>query len=331
MSQMEISRGRRKAMRLGSCLLLICLAICFAWSSAHAKDCIDRVQNRFAYRNTANVEATALRRQLAAITRLEQQRRCSAASLGGFFNACRDLAFSKAGIEDRLSKLGAGSARGAERLRARYSRRNCAPARKQRAPETTQAIAQAPKQRVSGRGMFFCVRLQDGYYFPAPNSQFVGPGYAESLLDRCRYICNGDNVDLYMLADPAQETEEMVSVSQKQPYKDLPAAFRYRDASDFTQCNFRNYHLRAALARAKEATLATYKNVKLPLPQPRPDLPGDVKTSLGSPAEIGVPLRGNVFRSKIRVIMPDVLPANSTRIPASSPTSNTPSPGKAAM
>ena len=77
----------------------------------------------------------------------------------------------------------------------------------------------------------FCVRLSDGYYFPAPNSQFVGEKDAETTLDRCRYICDTNGIEVYALQDMNLETEEMVSVEGSKSYTELPSAFRYRRKS----------------------------------------------------------------------------------------------------
>ena len=73
--------------------------------------------------------------------------------------------------------------------------------------------------------MLFCVRRSDGYFFPAPNSQFVGTSETENTLDRCRYVCGTEDIDVYKLDDMALETEEMVAVEGGASYGDLPSAF----------------------------------------------------------------------------------------------------------
>lgn len=161
--------------------------------------------------------------------------------------------------------------------------------------------------------MFFCVRQEDGYYFPASNSQFVGTDYAASLLDRCKYICKTQNIDLYVLDDPAKETEEMVSVSKGLPYKDLPFAFRYRDAAKFAACDFRDYHHRVALVRANAATtLATYKNVNMPVPDPRPEIgyAGEVPPA----AATGMAQEDPMDSRRIRIILPGMMPPDSGQL-----------------
>ncbi|TIT94685.1 MAG: hypothetical protein E5W55_14000, partial [Mesorhizobium sp.] len=58
-------------------------------------------------RGSANPELAQLRRQLAAIQGIERQRRCTASSaMGGFFNACADLARSRAEVQRRIASIG---------------------------------------------------------------------------------------------------------------------------------------------------------------------------------------------------------------------------------
>ncbi len=49
--------------------------------------------------------------------------------------------------------------------------------------------------------MLFCVRVTDGYFFPAPNSQFVGVDHVKNTLD-----------------DMALESEVMASVKDGRSY-----------------------------------------------------------------------------------------------------------------
>ncbi|WP_432285446.1 DUF2865 domain-containing protein [Aminobacter sp. BA135] len=93
----------------------------------------------------------------------------------------------------------------------------------------------------AGQAMLYCVRLKDGYYFPAPNAQFVNAGHYDNTLDRCRYICNDKAMDVYELDDIGRETEEMASVGTRQSYRDLPSAFAYREMADSHGCDLPRY------------------------------------------------------------------------------------------
>ncbi len=121
--------------------------------------------------------------------------------------------------------------------------------------------------------MLFCVRVTDGYFFPAPNSQFVGVDHVKNTLDRCRFICGNKDVEVYTLDDMALESEEMASVKDGRSYKDLPAAFAYRDAPHFKGCDFGRYHRHVNEARARSVTPYNMDDAIIPLPSPRPTPP----------------------------------------------------------
>ncbi|WP_292446978.1 DUF2865 domain-containing protein [Mesorhizobium sp.] len=122
------------------------------------------------------------------------------------------------------------SGRGTSGLQARFVTLGCAPTTKQRQQERRPAAkAQSSGVALGGNPMLFCVRLSDGYFFPAPKSQFARSDDVKDTVDQCRYICDDASVDLYMLDDPSLETEEMIALETRKPYKDLPAAFRYRE------------------------------------------------------------------------------------------------------
>ncbi|MFE0017759.1 DUF2865 domain-containing protein [Mesorhizobium sp. NPDC059054] len=321
MSQVSMFLAHLFSCRKTSMAVLVALPLCVVWSFAQADDCsVIARQIRSADRTVSGADALPLMRQLSAIRRLEQQRRCSSDSMSGLFNACRDLANRKAGIQSQLSRLGSGSTGRLELLRARYSSLRCSTSRKVAVKENTSRPAQSTTQpsRGSKKEMFFCVRQEDGYYFPASNSQFVGTDYASNMLDRCKYICGTQNIDLYVLDDPAKETEEMVSVSKGLPYKDLHSAFRYRDAAKFAACDFRDYHRRVALVRANAATtLATYKNVNMPVPGPRPEIAyaGEVTPA----ATVGMAQEDDMSSRKIRIILPGMMPPDSEQVSVPAP------------
>jgi hypothetical protein len=76
-------------------------------------------------------ELAQLRRQLAAIQGIERQRRCTAqCSVGGFFNACADLAKSRTEVQRQIANA-ANSGRDTSGLQARFVALGCAPAAKQ--------------------------------------------------------------------------------------------------------------------------------------------------------------------------------------------------------
>lgn len=81
-----------------------------------------------------------------------------------------------------------------------------------------------------------CVRTCDGYYFPV--SYAASPLQFDHDADRCAEMCPAAEVDLYFHRVPDQESEDMVSVIDQTPYRDLPTAFAYRTSgrSNDPQC-----------------------------------------------------------------------------------------------
>lgn len=243
-------------------------------SSSLADNCASLRSQIRAAGGASGSQAVQLRRQLAAIRAIERQRQCTAEKARyGLFNACRGLAQRRAGVERQIQQLGgSGSNSRVRALQARYAALGCAdsnraPSREaSRSPKRSQEYVRRPVKHT----MLFCVRLADGYYFPAPNSQFVGLDHAENSLDRCQYICDTKDIDLYALEDMSLETEEMVSVRTGRSYKELPTAFRYRDDPAFRTCDFQRYHRRVVHARARSATLKTMADVVIPVPTRRP-------------------------------------------------------------
>jgi hypothetical protein len=213
-----------------------------------------------------NAAPAHLTRQLAAIKALERQRQCNGRSSGGFFDPCRDLAGRRASVEREIQNASGRGNNAA--IRARLSAMGC-----------TEMAAARPDRRKTGRplsytgqAMLYCVRLADGYYFPAPNAQFVNAGYYDNTLDRCRFICNDNAMDVYELDDIGRETEEMASVRTRQSYKDLQSAFAYRSKADFQGCDLPRYYRRADEMRARTVTPKNMEAAIIPVPQAKPEM-----------------------------------------------------------
>ncbi|CCV04952.1 conserved exported hypothetical protein [Mesorhizobium metallidurans STM 2683] len=254
-------------------------------SSSYADTCSAiRSQMLSAGRGSGSSPQVAqLRRQLVAIQRLEKQRRCSAKSsmVGFFFNPCADLVQNKAQVQRQIASA-SNSGRETSGLRARFVALGCAstPKKQERQkaqPRQVEAQRSSPKARsdgmkYAGSPMLFCVRLSDGYFFPAPKSQFAKQDDLKETVDQCRYICDDVGVDLYTLSDVSRETEEMVALETRKPYVELPTAFRYRDDANFKACDVKRYNQRVAELRARTVTPANMVNAIIPLPTAKPDL-----------------------------------------------------------
>ncbi|MER9663984.1 DUF2865 domain-containing protein [Mesorhizobium sp. M0159] len=179
-------------------------------------------------------------------------------------------------------------------MKARFVALGCAApaAKKQPAQQRTAPKAQSAGTTIGGNRMLFCVRLSDGYFFPAPKSQFAKSDDLKETVDQCRYICDDAGVDLYTLSDATRETEEMVGLESGKPYVELPAAFRYRDDSNFKACDVKRYYRRVAELRARTVTPANMTNAIIPLPTSKPDFgivaeipESGIETAGAAPAE----------------------------------------------
>jgi len=302
-------------LRLLKMSFLMVMAILALTQVSYADSCSAlRSQMLSGGRGAASPELAQLRRQLIAIQGVERQRHCTAGSaVGGFFNACADLARNRAEVQRQIASIG-NSSRDSSGLQARYVALGCQAApKRQQAPNT-----EASGPTFGGNAMLFCVRLSDGYFFPAPNSQFAQAGDLKDTADQCRYICDDPGVDLYTLSDPSLETDQMVSVGTRKAYTELPTAFRYRDAAEFKVCDLKRYSQRVAELRARTVTPRNMENAIIPLPTTRPDLAtvsaipsssndtGASETSATAQSEALVPASAK----PVRVVGPAFFPAN---------------------
>lgn len=290
-------------------LLVIALAMAAAFAlgttSSHADGCSAIRSQLLSGGRGGGVspEMAQLRRQLAAIQGLERQRRCTAQSAtGGFFNACADLAKNRTEV---LRQIAANSGRDISGLQARFAALGCG-AKATPPASKTQSVA-----GVGGNAMLFCVRLSDGYFFPAPKSQFADGANLKDMADQCRYICDDAAVDLYTLGDASLETEKMVALDTRKPYTELPSAFRYRDDANFKACDVKRYYQRVAELRARTVTPANMGNAIIPLPRPKPDL-GSVAAipQSGTEAPGAAQLQSiEAVKRPVRVVGPAFFPA----------------------
>lgn len=302
-------------LRLLKMSFLMVMAILALTQVSYADSCSAlRSQMLSGGRGAASPELAQLRRQLIAIQGVERQRHCTAGSaVGGFFNACADLARNRAEVQRQIASIG-NSSRDSSGLQARYVALGCQAApKRQQAPNT-----EASGPTFGGNAMLFCVRLSDGYFFPAPNSQFAQAGDLKDTADQCRYICDDPGVDLYTLSDPSLETDQMVSVGTRKAYTELPTAFRYRDAAEFKACDLKRYSQRVAELRARTVTPRNMENAIIPLPTTRPDLAtvsaipsssndtGANEASATAQSEALVPASAK----PVRVVGPAFFPAN---------------------
>jgi hypothetical protein len=192
-------------------------------------------------------------RQVAAIRKLERKYNCQGRSGYGFFGVCRSLAHRLAKIQRQASSVRKQGARRDECVRTL-----------KRGPADN-----SPKATTLANAALYCVRLSDGYFFPAPKSQFISRADIPAASDQCRFICNDAAMALYTRGI-GSESEDMRALDSRARYADLPAAFRYQDDPAFKPCDHQRYYRRVALLRARSATVDTLRDLVVPRPTSRP-------------------------------------------------------------
>jgi len=266
--------------------LVALVAVAALPSTAYADICSSLRAQVGGGQSSSNPEVVQLNRQLSAIRAMQRQRGCKGGE-SGFFSSCGGLATQAAQVQRKIASASTpgffgGSGR-TSAIRARMDALGCGTGEARRKQQVVRWDGSA--RLPGGNAMLFCVRQSDGYYFPTPNSQFIGKGDDyKTTLDRCQYICDDKGMDIYTLYDLGQETEEMRSVSNGKAYKDLPAAFAYREDTDFKSCDLQRYYRRVDEARARTVTPTDLSNAIIPLPSSRPEMPATAQAD-GLPAE----------------------------------------------
>ncbi|MFE0016927.1 DUF2865 domain-containing protein [Mesorhizobium sp. NPDC059054] len=306
--------GRIVSVRSLSALLIGIFAFgTIATSAAFGDECSSLArQIRSSGGGGVSPQQAQLRRQLVAIQALERRRQCSGKSSGGFFDPCGDLERMRADVMRQMAASSGG--RDTSVLRARYVALGCAPERRERqaARASSSGSTSSASTWVGSTSMLYCVRPSDGYFFPAPKSQFARDGDLKETTDQCRFICDDPAMEVFALTDPSLETEEMISVAERRPYKELPTAFRYRDDSAFKSCDLRRYYSRVNEMRARTVTPGNMKNAVIPLPTDKPeqDLVGSTTadpTNVDAPAPMAL-MEEPASDRAVRIVGPAFLP-----------------------
>lgn len=242
-------------------LLLVVLFVTGTISPALAATCSD---------NSLIAADIILKRQLTALKNMERGRKCTAENAqGGFFNACRDLAQRRGDIQKQLQKSAAALAKCSGTSFTATPSKPSGMSNKGQLTKNTNLFG----GQYSGTPLLFCVRLSDGYYFPAPHSQYARSDKIKETLAQCRFICETPDVNLYVLSDPAAETADMVSVDKRESYVNLGSAYAYQASENFQKCNWAKYfsyieQVRAGSAKPKKKTIAPVKPVMAPVSVP---------------------------------------------------------------
>jgi Protein of unknown function (DUF2865) len=144
----------------------------------------------------------------------------------------------------------------------------------------------APDTNLSSRyGTYrtLCVRSCDGYYFPISFST-RRDRFAEDE-QACQNMCPGQEVSLYFHAMPSQDSEDMISYRDEQPYSALPNAFSYRkQVNSACSCGFARASGLTEIAGGQSLQVEEVqpRQPVLPIPAARPDPGLDPETFANS-------------------------------------------------
>lgn len=178
-----------------------------------------------------------------------------------------------------------------------------------------------------------CVRTCDGYFWPVSFSTVEQ--YLPDDAAQCQSQCPGAEVDLFYYQNPGQDPEDMINLAGT-PYQSLPNAFRYRNEYD-KSCTCKSAVQLGTIAitaateggqsramidfgglnfplpqrdprKPTNATVATA--IHVPLPRPRPTLPGEQPPRLAivPPIVATGPISDRLIQSngrRVRLVGPD--------------------------
>lgn len=164
-----------------------------------------------------------------------------------------------------------------------------------------------------------CVRTCDGAFFPISSN--ASPLDFRRQAAVCDQMCPGVDTELYYHSLQGQESADMISAETGRPYKDLPTAFAYRNTSAATRspsctCNMASYF--DQMKKQGEAN------------QTKPAEPysgiTDIKTPNAQKKQEETPVVAapverdyDPKNSKVRVVGPQFLPEETSRIDLHNP------------
>ena len=154
-----------------------------------------------------------------------------------------------------------------------------------------------------------CVRTCDGYYFPISFS--TTRRNFDRDADACSAKCPGTETELYFHSTNGEESEDMVSISSRQSYKELATAFSYRtEVTPGCGCNFKqiNYETVAGEGNDSQAEPAE-QALDIATPTFRID-PGEDPDTLANrrgnfvpkPSEIKQAMETSSGKRKVRIV-----------------------------
>lgn len=182
-----------------------------------------------------------------------------------------------------------------------------------------------PQPGVSGEAGLrtLCVKTCDGSFFPIASN--ASPLDFRGQAEQCRSMCPGTETELYYHSMTDQETSDMVSAETGKPYKELPTAFAYRNASTRApgcSCNMAAYQdeMKKQEAAATPEAEKPYSSITDITSPPGDKVAKPVEPEAAKAPELQVPEREyDPYNNKVRVVGPKFLPDETSRIDLKNP------------
>ncbi len=190
----------------------------------------------------------------------------------------------------------------------------------------------SPDMPMQGGLRTLCVRTCDGAFFPISSN--ATPLDFRAQAAQCERMCPGTQTELFYHSLEGQESSDMVSAKTGQPYASMPTAFAYRNATSTNRspscsCNMAAYHnemkKQEDQAKAPQSTPSQDMSSITTITSPKSDTlpkPSDIKPAEPKPVEKAEPVPERDYdpnNSKVRLVGPQFLPAETSRIDLKNP------------
>ncbi|MDQ1198698.1 DUF2865 domain-containing protein [Agrobacterium sp. SORGH_AS 787] len=187
-----------------------------------------------------------------------------------------------------------------------------------------------PDMPTEGGLRTLCVRTCDGAFFPISSNATPMDFGAQAA--QCERMCPGTETELFYHSMVGQESSDMVSAKTGQPYKSMPTAFAYRNGSPATRspscsCNMAAYH--QEMKKQNEQASApqsspdrSYSGITR-IPAPKTENPKPASPEPAPQVEAKAPPAPerdyDPKNSKVRIVGPQFLPEETSRIDLKNP------------
>jgi hypothetical protein len=190
----------------------------------------------------------------------------------------------------------------------------------------------SPDMPIQGGLRTLCVRTCDGAFFPISSN--ATPLDFRAQAAQCERMCPGTQTELFYHSLEGQESSDMVSAKTGEPYTSMPTAFAYRNTTSVNRspscsCNMAAYHNEMKQqedhAKAPQSTPSQDMSSITTITSPKSDTipkPAEIKSEEPKPVEKAEPVPERDYdpnNSKVRLVGPQFLPAETSRIDLKNP------------